>query len=87
MKISTGGRTNESEENASIPAEELCESTRLALADEKDSPTRKKLIKKNVISAGVFRTKRKFSNTILLLWTLHRLPKTASDLPIPSWKK
>lgn len=36
MKISTGGRTNESEENASIPAEELCESTRLALADEKE---------------------------------------------------
>lgn len=36
MKISTGGRTNESEENTSIPAEELCESTRLALADEKE---------------------------------------------------
>ena len=36
MKISTGGRTNESEENASIPAEKLCESTRLALADEKE---------------------------------------------------
>lgn len=36
MKISTGGRTNESEENASIPTEELCESTRLALADEKE---------------------------------------------------
>ena len=36
MKISTGGRTNESEENASIPPEELCESTRLALADEKE---------------------------------------------------